>query len=148
MLPSMVSALNVGDNAPLFNAESTAGTISLESYRGQKHVVLAIYYADFTPVWTGEMQAFQMDLEKFKKLDAQVIGISSDSLETHEKFSEKYGLTFPLISDSDGVIKNLYGRDRITYLIDRKGIIRFIQKGVPENKDFLSKLKDIDSGTE
>jgi len=94
------------------------------------------------------MQAFQMDLEKFKKLDAQVLGISPDSLETHEKFSEKYGLAFPLVSDSEGVIKNLYGGDRITYLIDRKGVIRFVQKGVPENKDFLNKLKEIDSGTE
>jgi len=92
------------------------------------------------------MQAFQMDLEQFKKLDAQVIGISPDSLETHEKFSEKYGLTFPLVSDGDGLIKGLYGKERITYLIDKSGIIRFIQKGVPENKDFLKKLKEIDSG--
>jgi len=94
------------------------------------------------------MQAFQMDLEKFEKLDAQVIGISPDSLETHEKFSEKYGLTFPLVSDGDGVIKNLYGRERITYLIDRKGMIRFIQKGVPENEEFLKKLREVNSGTE
>jgi len=89
-----------------------------------------------------------MNLEKFKMRDAQVIGISPDSLETHEKFSEKYGLTFPLVSDGDGFIKGLYGRERITYLIDKKGIIRFIQNGVPENKDFLKKLKEIDSGTE
>ena len=89
-----------------------------------------------------------MDLEKFKKRDAQVMGISPDSLETHEKFSEKYGLTFPLVSDGDGFITGLYGRGRITYLIDKKGIIQFIQKGVPENKDFLKKLEEIDSGTE
>jgi peroxiredoxin Q/BCP len=94
------------------------------------------------------MQAFQMDLEKFEKLHAQVIGISSDSVETHEKFLEKYGLTFPLVSDGDGLIKRLYGRGRITYLIDKNGIIRFIQEGVPENKDFLKKLREIDSGTE
>jgi peroxiredoxin Q/BCP len=94
------------------------------------------------------MQAFQMDLEKFEKLDAKVIGISADSLETHERFSEKYGLTFPLVSDVDGSVKRLYGRGRITYLIDRRGIIRFIQKGVPENKDILKELREIKSERE
>lgn len=84
-----------------------------------------------------------MDLEKFMKIDAQVIGISSDSLETHKKFSEKYGITFPLVSDGDGSIKNIYGKKRITYLIDKKGIIRFIQKGVPKNEDFLKKLEKL-----
>ena len=84
-----------------------------------------------------------MDLEQFEKLDAQVIGISPDSLETHQRFSEKYGLTFPLVSDGDGLIKGFYGSERITYLIDKTGIVRFIQKGVPENKDLLKKLKDL-----
>jgi len=50
VIPSLSHALNVGDKAPLFNAESTEGTIGLESYLGQKHVVLAFYYADITPV--------------------------------------------------------------------------------------------------
>lgn len=94
------------------------------------------------------MQAFQMDLEKFEKLNAQVVGISSDSLETHQKFSEKYGLTFPLVSDSDGLMKKLYGRGRITYLIDKRGIVRFIQEGVPENRDLLKKLREINRGSE
>jgi peroxiredoxin Q/BCP len=94
------------------------------------------------------MQAFQMDLEQFKKYAAQVIGISPDSLETHEKFSERYGLTFPLVSDSDGTIKRLYGRERITYLIDKNGIIRFIQKGIPVNQDILIKLKEINDRSE
>jgi peroxiredoxin Q/BCP len=50
VIPSISLALNVGDPAPLFDAESTEGTISLQNYLGQKHVVLAFYYADFTPV--------------------------------------------------------------------------------------------------
>ena len=50
VMPSLANALNVGDKAPLFVAESTEGTISLQSYLGQKHVVLAFYYADFSPV--------------------------------------------------------------------------------------------------
>ncbi len=50
VIPSIAHALNVGDRAPQFDAESTEGTISLQNYLGQKHVVLAFYYADFTPV--------------------------------------------------------------------------------------------------
>ena len=49
-MPSLSNALNVGDKAPLFDAESTQGTISLQNYLGHKHVILAFYYADFTPV--------------------------------------------------------------------------------------------------
>jgi peroxiredoxin Q/BCP len=93
------------------------------------------------------MQAFQKDLEQFEKLDAQVIGISPDSIETHNKFSEKYGLTFPLISDKKGAVKKLYGKGRITFLIDKTGVIRLIEEGIPENKDFLKKLREIRSGT-
>lgn len=88
------------------------------------------------------MQAFQRDLEKFRNLNAEVLGVSADSVETHERFSREYGLEFPLISDEKGEIKNLYGHDRITYLIDRNGIIRHIQKGIPDNNVFLGKIKE------
>lgn len=89
------------------------------------------------------MQAFQRDLEKFEGLDTQVLGVSGDSLVTHAKFAEQYKITFPLITDKVDQIKDLYGRTRITYLIDKKGIIRFIQTGVPENKDFLREIKKL-----
>lgn len=88
------------------------------------------------------MQAFQRDLEKFRNLNTEVLGVSVDSVETHERFSREYGLEFPLISDEKGEIKNLYGHDRITYLIDRNGIIRHIQKGIPDNNVFLEKIKE------
>jgi peroxiredoxin Q/BCP len=79
------------------------------------------------------MQSFQRALEKFERLEAQILGVSSDSMETHMKFAKEYNITFPLISDNERQIKDLYGSIRITYLIDKKGIVRFIQKGVPEN---------------
>jgi len=94
------------------------------------------------------MNAFQKDLEQFEKLNAQVIGISPDSLETHKKFAEKYHFQFPLIADENNMVRKLYDTGRITYLIDTKGVIRFIQKGVPENKDFLKKLKELNNGAE
>jgi len=89
------------------------------------------------------MQSFQRDLEKFELLDTQVLGVSGDSLKTHHKFAEKFNIAFPLISDEKKQIKDRYGRNRITYLIDKKGIIRFIQKGVPENNDFLKQIRKL-----
>ncbi len=93
------------------------------------------------------MQAFQRDLEKFEKLDAQVLAVSSDSIETHIKFSKEYNFKFPLLSDENKTIKKLYGTERITYLIDKKGIIRYIQKGIPNNDDFLRALEKLEGNS-
>jgi len=65
-------------------------------------------------------------------------------METHRDFSTKNGIGFPLLSDDDKKIKKLYGRGRITYLIDKSGVIRFVQKGVPNNEDFLNQLKQLE----
>lgn len=89
------------------------------------------------------MQFFQRDLEKFERLSTQVLGVSGDSLDTHMKFTQQYNITFPLISDEDMQIKDLYGRNRITYLIDKQGIIRYIQKGVPDNEEFLKEIRKL-----
>ena len=86
------------------------------------------------------MQAFQNDIERFEKLDAQVLGVSSDNLETHREFAKQHGFSFPLLAD-DGTIRKLYGSGRITYLIDSSGVIRFVQKGMPENDLLIEKIK-------
>ncbi len=93
------------------------------------------------------MQAFQKDLKKFEGLNAQVLGISGDNLETHKKFSDEYKLQFPLIADESGQIRNLYAPGRITYLIDKNGIIQFMQEGVPRNKDFLRAIEKLSKGS-
>lgn len=90
------------------------------------------------------MQAFQKDLKRFEGLNAQVLGISGDSLETHKKFSAEYKLQFPLIADVSGQIRKLYAPGRITYLVDRNGIIQLIQEGVPQNKVFLKAIEKLD----
>jgi len=144
LFPILATALEVGDKAPQFEAISDKGPISLQDYRGKKNVVLAFYFADFSPVWKGELQAFQKDIEKFEGLNTQVLGVSSDSIETHQKFVEEYGITFPLISDEDESVRKLYGKGRITFLIDKNGIIQYIQKGVPKNRKFLKKIKKLD----
>jgi len=88
------------------------------------------------------MQAFQNDIDRFEKLNAQVLGVSSDSLETHQAFAESLNLSFPLIAD-DGEIRKLYGGGRITYVIDQSGIIRYLHKGMPENDQLLEVIENL-----
>ena len=78
------------------------------------------------------MKAFQSDLSDFAKLDAQVLGVSADTLETHHEFAEELDLNFPLLAD-DGSISAQYGSGRVTYLIDRSAIIKMICEGIPDN---------------
>ena len=78
------------------------------------------------------MKAFQSDLSDFAKLDAQVLGVSADTLETHHKFAAELDLSFPLLAD-DGSIRAQYGSGRITYLIDRSAVIRMVCEGMPDN---------------
>ncbi|NIQ98529.1 MAG: redoxin domain-containing protein [Desulfuromonadales bacterium] len=90
------------------------------------------------------MEAFQSDIARFEDLNAQVLGVSADSLETHREFADELDLDFPLISD-DGTIRKLYGSGRLTYLIDRDGIIRAIHKGMPENDALIRQIEEIDT---
>ena len=86
------------------------------------------------------MQAFQDDLARFEKLNAQVLGVSPDSVATHIEFAKKYGLKFPLLADEQGQMQKLYAPGRVTFLIDKNGVVRFIQKGIPDNKVLLKEL--------
>jgi peroxiredoxin Q/BCP len=85
------------------------------------------------------MQAFQNDIDRFEELDAQVLGVSSDSLETHKDFVEKLSLNFSLLAD-DGTIRKLYGSGRLTYLIDQSGVIRYVHKGMPDNDRLIEEV--------
>lgn len=89
------------------------------------------------------MQAFQRDLDKFEKLNAQVLGVSPDSIATHEEFSTKNGLQYPLVADEAGEVRKQYAPGRVTYVIDREGVIRFIQQGVPDNVVLLKELEKL-----
>ena len=90
------------------------------------------------------MQAFQNDIDRFEKLGAQVLGVSADSLETHEDFVKNLGLNFSLLVD-DGSIRKIYGSGRLTYLIDQSGIIRYVHKGMPDNDRLLQEIGNLQS---
>lgn len=91
------------------------------------------------------MRAFQRDLSRFEGLNAQVLGVSSDSPATHDEFSAKHGITFPLISDEKGEVQKQYAPGRVTFIIDRAGVVRFIRKGVPDNALLLGDLEKLDT---
>ena len=88
------------------------------------------------------MNAFQNDIERFEELNAQVLGISADSLESHEAFAKQLELSFPLVVD-DGTIREIYGSGRITHLIDQQGIVRYVHKGMPDNERLLQEIKSL-----
>jgi len=133
----------VGSAVPAFQAESTTGTINLESLRGRA-VVLYFYPKDNTPGCTTQSQNFRDLHAEFEAAGATVIGVSRDSLKSHEGFCEKHSLPFTLISDPDetlcemfGVmkLKNMYGKqvrgiERSTFLIDQQGNLAREWRGV------------------
>lgn len=136
--------LEIGKKAPTFKAMSDSETmLSLSDFKGQT-VVLYFYPKDDTPGCTKEACTFAENLTQFNKLDAVVIGVSKDSVASHQKFKAKYKLNFPLISDTDGKIceaygtwieKSMYGRkymgiDRSTFVIGPDGKITALWRNV------------------
>lgn len=128
-----------GKKALDFSLPSTTGkNIRLSEYRGKKNVVLYFYPKDNTPGCTQESCDFRDALPKISKKGTEVLGVSVDSLKSHENFKSKYDLPFPLLSDEQKEVvnqygvwkqKSLYGRtymgvERTTVIIDKEGIVR------------------------
>ena len=149
-------SLNEGDAAPLFTGTTDGGgTVSLEELKGRK-IVLYFYPKDSTPGCTTEACAFREALPDFSKIDAEIIGVSRDSVKRHENFKAKYELTFPLVSDENGAVceaygvwveKMNYGRrymgiERSTFLIDEQGRIARIWRKVRVNKHVEKVLEE------
>lgn len=136
--------LKPGSLAPDFTLPSTTGrNVSLHSLRGKK-VVLYFYPQDDTPGCTKEACSFRDNMPHFQELDAVVLGISKDSVDSHEAFIKKYGLNFTLLSDGNLSVHRLYdawrqkemygrkfmGTERSTFVIDEKGRIKKIFRKV------------------
>ncbi len=125
-------AIKVGDTAPEFTLQSQVGeSVTLSSFRGQKAVVLYFYPKDDTPGCTTESCTFRDSFQDFQDLGAEVIGISSDSPDSHQKFASKYSLPFTLVSDAGSNVRKAYGvpatlgllPGRVTYVIDKAGTV-------------------------
>ena len=101
----------VGDPAPDFELGGTNGRFSLSEHLG-KRVVLLFYPGDDTPVCTRQFCSYRDEEERLAALDAVVVGISSQSVGSHDRFVEKHGLTVPLLADEDGAVAKAYGAHR------------------------------------
>jgi thioredoxin-dependent peroxiredoxin len=145
-----------GSLAPNFTLPSQSGKmVSLRDFLGKKPVILYFYPKDDTPGCTKEACAFRERHEDFRELNAEVIGISSDPVESHRSFAAKHELPFTLLSDEGGKVRKLYGASstfglvpgRVTYVLDEEGVVRHIfssQLGVEEHvEEALEALRSI-----
>ena len=129
------SGVRIGDLAPDFALPSASGEeVRLSDFRGRSEVVLFFYPKDNTPVCTAEACAFRDSHEVFKDAGAEVIGVSSDSAQSHLQFATRWKLPFLLLSDAGGAVRARYGVSRtlglfpgrVTFLIDRAGVVRHV----------------------
>lgn len=129
--------VNVGEPAPDFTLPGTGekGTYSLSDYRGQP-VVLVFYPGDNTAVCTTQLNTYTSEASSFEEVGAQVLAISPQSVESHEKFSCKQGgFAFPLLADEDKAVGHAYGivgpigfYRRSTFVVDAEGVIRYAHR--------------------
>ena len=130
-----MATLKVGDRAPDITLTSAKGEkVSLKDFQGQKAVVVYFYPKDDTPGCTAESCAFRDSYTVFQDAGAEVIGISSDTEASHQKFAEKYNLPFTLLSDPKNLARKAFNvpntlfvlPGRVTYVIDNEGIVKHI----------------------
>jgi thioredoxin-dependent peroxiredoxin len=130
-----LGSVKVGDRAPDFTLECQDGrTISLHEYLGSKNVVLYFYPKDFTMGCTAETKAFGENYDSLLGMGAVVLGISSDSAESHRGFAQECGAKFPLLADQGGKVRDAYGAKgsfgmmpgRVTFIIDKDGVVRHV----------------------
>ena len=120
------NGLKVGDKAPDFNVSTDAGQkVKLADFKGKK-IVLYFYPKDDTPGCTKEACAFRDGISEIKDRGAVVLGVSTDSVDSHKKFSSKFDLNFPLLADTDKKIVEAYGvwKEKINYGKKYMGIER------------------------
>jgi peroxiredoxin Q/BCP len=131
----LTKPVGIGDTAPDFALPSQkGGVVSLKDLLAAKEVVLYFYPKDNTPGCTTEAKAFRDSYEAFKEMGAEVVGVSSDSVDSHVDFASRCDLPFTLLSDPGGKVRKLYGvpstigflPGRVTYVIDSKGVVRHI----------------------
>jgi peroxiredoxin Q/BCP len=132
-----MKSLQVGDRVPDLTLSAHDGrVISLNQVSNSQTIVLFFYPADNTPICTAEACAFRDAYQDFVEAGAAVIGISGDSQATHGAFARAQNLPYALVSDPDGELRRAFGvpkglgllPGRVTYVIDRQGIVRHVFK--------------------
>jgi peroxiredoxin Q/BCP len=148
--------VEVTDKVENVSGQSVDKVINLNDFKGKKNIVLYFYPKDNTPGCTKEAMDFNANLSAFEALDTVVIGVSIDSINSHKKFIENYGLKFPLISDSNKQLVSYFdvvkadskrgSAKRTTFLIDKDLTIRYVWRNVKvanHAQEVLNKIKEL-----
>ena len=130
-------SIAVGDAAPDFTLPQADGPdITLSSFRGRP-VLIVFYPGDDTAVCTRQLNTYNDDLARFQELDAQVLAISQQDIESHRRFAEKYGFKFPLLADVAKAVATAYGTlgplgfpRRSTFIVDGEGMVRYAHRAI------------------
>ena len=147
-------SLSVGDAAPAFALPASGGrTVSLSDFAGSP-VVLVFYPGDDTPVCTKQLNSYNDELAQFDAVDATVLGISAQSVDSHDKFAGKHGFKFPLLADTDKAVGEAYGivgllglYRRSVFVIDAAGAIGYIHRYVGPGLSFVPATALVDAVT-
>jgi peroxiredoxin Q/BCP len=148
-----VTLLGLGDEAPDISARRRDGSsLQLSSLRG-RHVLVYFYPKDDTPGYTAEARALNDNLSALTESGADVIGVSTDSWDSHQRFAEKYGLEFALASDGDQAIRKAYGvgkmmgvlpvTQRVSFLVGPNGRIAHVWPQVSPAKHAAEVLEEV-----
>ena len=149
--------LAVGSQAPEFEAKLDDGSsFKLSELRGRKNIVLYFYPRDFSGGCTRQACSFRDNYSSVEAYDAVIIGVSADTEESHRRFKEEHNLSFPIIADAGRKVSELYDlrpilgllRPRVTYVIDKQGVIRaafqhnvFIARHLGDTLDALANIQ-------
>lgn len=156
--PQNMEKLSIGSEVPSFELQDQYDSLfKLETVLGKKNLVIYFYPKDDSPGCTKEACSFRDQFEVFEEADAMIIGISSQSVESHLAFAQKHGLNYTLLSDSEKKVSKLFGVQgdffgllpgRVTYVIDKQGKVVYMfnsqlqaQKHVDEALRIIQKLK-------
>src|SRR5438034_5203226 len=143
--------LEIGQAAPDFDLEDENGArVQLADLRGKSSVVLMFYPADNTPGCTKQLCTARDDYDKYEAAGVEVFGVNPGSAATHRKFSERHGFKTPLLLDEGGKVSRAYDAlmpipiinivNRTVVGIDRDGIVRFYERGMPSTSTILSAM--------
>jgi thioredoxin-dependent peroxiredoxin len=155
----MARGIQVGDQAPDFTLPTQSGeSFRLQDRMGERVIVLYFYPKDNTSGCTAEACAFRDSFEVFTEAGADVIGVSSDSVDKHAGFASQHSLPFTLLSDKGGRVRKTYGvpgvlgviPGRVTYVIDRAGTVRHVFSSMTNIdghvNDALRVVKELQAG--
>ena len=155
----MSQLIAVGERAPDFTLQDQGqNNVSLSSFQGEKNVILAFYPLDFSPVCSNEHTCFRDDLKNFEGLNAQVLGISVDSVWAHKAFAQQLRVSYPLLADFNprGEVAAKFGlyledkgiTQRATVVIDKQGFVRYVHVNEilqqRDNKEIEKALNQLD----